>query len=92
MSFAKLPNRKKICESKVIYLKYSKHWLSTVAHKIDCVCSKKIKSVFKSFVIIFTFQVFGWKNILNQLENSGLKSRFLFCLILQIARSLVDVM
>ena len=45
----------------------SKHWLSTV-------------SWFKSWVIIFTL---GWKNILNQLENSGLKSRFLFCLILQ---------
>ena len=26
--------------SKVIYLKYSKHLLSTVAHTIDCVCSK----------------------------------------------------
>ena len=26
------------------------------------------------------FQVFGWKNILNWLENSGLKSRLLFCL------------
>ena len=29
------------------------------------------------------FKFFGWKNILNQLENSGLKSRFLFCLIFQ---------
>ena len=25
---------------KVIYTKYSKHWLYTVAHIIDCVCSK----------------------------------------------------
>ena len=25
---------------KVIYPKYSKHWLSTVAHTIDCVCVK----------------------------------------------------
>ena len=25
---------------KVIYPKFSKHWLSTVAHTIDCVCSK----------------------------------------------------
>ena len=25
---------------KVIYPKYSKHWLSTVVHTIDCVCSK----------------------------------------------------
>ena len=26
--------------TKVIYPKYSKHWLSSVAHTIDCVCSK----------------------------------------------------
>ena len=25
---------------KVIYPKYSEHWLSTMAHTIDCVCSK----------------------------------------------------
>ena len=25
---------------KVIYPKYSKHWLSTVTHTVDCVCSK----------------------------------------------------
>ena len=29
-------------KGKVIYPKYSKHWLSSVAHTIDCVCSKKI--------------------------------------------------
>ena len=27
---------------KVIYPKYSKHWLYTVAHTIDCVCSKML--------------------------------------------------
>ena len=27
-------------QAKVIYPKYSKQWLSTVAHRIDCVCSK----------------------------------------------------
>ena len=42
---------------KVIYPKYSKHWLSTVAHTVDCV----IESWFKSWVIIFTFQVFWVK-------------------------------
>jgi hypothetical protein len=26
--------------TRVMYPKYSKHWLSTVAHTIDCVCSK----------------------------------------------------
>ena len=29
-------------KSKVIYPKYSKHWLSTVAHTIDCVCGKMV--------------------------------------------------
>ena len=38
---------------KVIYSKYFKHWLPTVVHTIDCVCSK---SWFKSWVIIFTFK------------------------------------
>ena len=33
-----------------------------------------VKSWFKSRVIIFTFQVFWVKNILNQLENSRLKT------------------
>ena len=27
---------------KVVYPKYSKHWLHTVAHTIDCVCSKML--------------------------------------------------
>ena len=31
---------------KVIYTKYSKHWLYTVAHTIECVCSKKNNSWF----------------------------------------------
>ena len=35
-----------------------KYWLSTVVHTIDCVCSK---IWFKSWVIIFTFQVFWVK-------------------------------
>ena len=47
---------------KVIYPKYSKHWLSTVAHTIDCVCGKNMKSGFKSWVIIFTFHVFWVKS------------------------------
>ena len=28
--------------TKVIHYKYSKHWLSTVSHTIDCVCSKTL--------------------------------------------------
>ena len=29
-------------KAKVIYTKYSKHWPYTVAHTIDCVCSKML--------------------------------------------------
>ena len=35
--------------SKVIYTKYSKHWLYTVAHTFDCVCSKINTSWFNPF-------------------------------------------
>ena len=41
LSLAITQNGKKISKCvKVIYTKYSKHWLYTVAHTIDCVCSK----------------------------------------------------
>ena len=65
------------------YSKYYKHWLSTVAHKIDCVGSKIINHGLNHGLLFSLFKFFGWKNILNQLENSGLKSRFLFCLLFQ---------
>ena len=42
---------------KVIHPKYSKHLPNTVAHTIDCVCSK----MFKLWVISFTFQVLWMK-------------------------------
>ena len=64
-------------ETKVIYTKYSKHWLSIVAHTIDCVFIKMLNHG----LLFSLFKFFGWKNILNWLENSGLKSRFLVCLI-----------
>ena len=68
-----------------VYPKYSKHWLSvsSVAHTIDCVCSKILNHGIKSWVIIFTFQVFWVKKHSKLIENWGLKSRFLFCLIFQ---------
>ena len=60
---------------KVIYPKYSKHWLFTVA---NCVCSKLLNHGLNNGLLFSLFKFFGQKNILNQLENSGLKSRFLF--------------
>ena len=70
--------------TKFIYPKYSKHWLSTLAATIDCDCSELlIKSWFKSWVIIFNFQVFRMKKHSKLTWKSRLKSRFLFCLIFQ---------
>ena len=69
--------------TKVTYPKYSKHWLSTVAHTIDWVCSKILNHGLIHGLLFSLFKFFWWKNILNWLENSGLKSRFLFCLIFQ---------
>ena len=67
---------------KVIYPKYSKHCLSTVAHTIDCVCSKILNHRLNHGLLFPPFKFFGWKKILNYvIENSRLKSRFLFCLI-----------
>ena len=46
--------------SKVIYPKYSKHWLYTVAHTIDCVCSKMLNHGLNHG--LFLSQVF-WMNL-----------------------------
>ena len=52
--------------TKVIYPKYSKHWLSTVAHTIiDCVCSKLLNHGLNHELLFSVFKFFGWKNILN---------------------------
>ena len=51
-----------------------------MAHTVHFV---NIKAWFKSWVIIFTFQVFWVQTHSNQIENSGLKSRFLFCFIFE---------
>ena len=56
--------------TKVIYPKYSKHWLSTVAHTIDCVWSKILNHGLNHGLLFSLFKFFGWKNILNLLENS----------------------
>ena len=50
---------------KVVYPKYSKHWLSTVAHTIDCVCSKILNHGVNHGLLFSLFKFFWWKNILN---------------------------
>ena len=40
---------------KVIYTKYSKHWPYTVAHTIDCVCSKMLNYSLNNVLFPFTF-------------------------------------
>ena len=69
---------------KVIYTKYYKHWPYTVTHTIDCVCNKILNHGtyhgLNHGLLFSLFKFFGRKHILNQLDNTGLKSRFLFCL------------
>ena len=38
---------------KVMYTKYSKHWLYTVAHTIECVCSKMNNSWFNPWFLFY---------------------------------------
>ena len=45
--------------SKVIYPKYSKHRLSTVAHTIDCVCSKILNHGLTYGLLFSLFKFFG---------------------------------
>ena len=54
-----------------------------MAHTIDCVCSKILNHGLNHGLLFSLFKFFWVKDILNQLENSGLKSRLLFCLIFQ---------
>ena len=69
--------------TKVIYPKWSKQWLSTVAHTIDCLYCKILNHGLNIGLLFSLFKFCGWKNIWKQLKNSGLRSRFLFCLIFQ---------
>ena len=50
---------------KVIYSKYSKQWLSTVAHTIDFVCSKISNHGLNHGLLFSLFKIFAWKNILK---------------------------
>ena len=44
---------------KDIYPKYSKHQLSTVAHTIDCVCSKILNHGLNHGLLFSLFKFFG---------------------------------
>ena len=50
---------------KVIHPKYSKQWLSTVAHTIDCVCSRILNHGLDHGLLFSLFKFFGWKNMLS---------------------------
>ena len=47
----------------------------------QCMCSKILNHGLNHGLLFSLYKFFGWKNILNLLEISGLKSRFLFGLI-----------
>ena len=44
------------------YLKYSKHWLSTVAHTIDCVCRKILNYGLNHGLLFSLFKFLGEKH------------------------------
>ena len=63
--------------------------LWAVAHMIDCVCSKILDHGLNDGLLFSFLMFFVWKKtILNLLENSGLKCRFLFFIIISV---LLDV-
>ena len=44
----------KEAKNKVIYPKYSKHWSYTVAHTIDCLCSKMLNHGLNHGLLLFS--------------------------------------
>ena len=48
-----------LAPSKFIYPKYSRHWLSTVAHTIDCVCSEIFNHGLNHGLSFLLFKFFG---------------------------------
>ena len=64
--------------SKVIHPKYSKHWLYTVAHIIDCVCSKILNHGLNHGLFLSLFKFFVWKY--SKLNKFRIKrTRMLHC-------------
>ena len=54
---------------KVKYPKYSKQCPYTVAHTIDCVCSKMLNHGLNHGLFLSLFKLFGWKYILNWINS-----------------------
>ena len=52
---------------KVIYAKYSKHWPYTVAHTIDCLCSKILNHGLNHCLFLSLFN-FSWMEIHSKLD------------------------
>ena len=50
---------------KVMYPKYSKQWLSTMAHTIDCVWSRILNHGWNHGLLFSLFNFFGSKIFLN---------------------------
>ena len=46
-------------KSKVIYPKYSKHFVTTVPHTIDCLCSKILNHGLNHGLLFSLFKFFG---------------------------------
>ena len=59
LSQSKQVSKKINRNSKFIHPKYSKHSLSTVAHTIDCVCSKILNHGLNHGLLFSLFKFFG---------------------------------
>ena len=51
-----------------MYPKYPKHWPYTVAHTVDCVCSKMLNHGINHGLFLSPLKLFGWKYILNWIK------------------------
>ena len=73
----------------VIYPKYSKHWSYTVAHTIDCVCSKMLNHGLNHELFLSLFKFF-WMKIHSKLNRFRI-NKILDCYIVSDLRFLLEI-
>jgi hypothetical protein len=73
---------------KVLYPKYSKHWPYLLVFSMGYSWSKIVNLGLEHGLFLSSDKFFGWKYILNWIENSGLKSRLIYTYHFNILRSI----
>ena len=77
-----------LVSGKVIYTKYSNHWPNSVAHTIDCVCSKMLNHGLNHGLFLSLFKFFGWKYIqIEWIQNK----RKIYCYTVSDLRFLLKI-